>query len=805
MSAGARTRARKAASLALVAWLAAGAVATPAQAQVVGPEYQLSTPPPYWTNNANEPSIASSGQKLVAAWQWLRGSCNKNVGWACSMDAGVTWTEPEILSPSGPSLPSLAGKPALCMTPIGDVWLAALKCDSDGMSLVLYQGTLGGGALQWQGPTRILVVPYFPNDDYLDRPSLSCDATGSLIYLSYTHQRATYDAVSRTTSYESVIRFVHSADGGLTWSSSAGLSSATSNGSRVVVAPDGEVYVFWQDFAPGQALGRKSMDHGETFGPAFVVGEIVDNLNTPPPLWTQEAGRTNPVYPWASRTFGPDFPAVAIDRTSGPRRGSLYAVWTDHAVGGLDPVTQNVGEVEPNETFAQATLAPLNATLSGVANSSDADPDGDMDFYAFDGEQGTTVQVTSSHFLFPTPEFDIGEPLVLYAEIGPGNAVEITRGRMSDFGPSPPMVFTLPRTGRYYLVVCGGGAYTCVYSATIQVLRPAASSVARDHRDVVLTSSSDGGATWTPKRRVADAPPWFDECMPEVAVDGRGLVHVAWYGRQDDPVLGQLANTYWTVSGDGGFSFGPARRLSTASSYWGVDGGGDTAGDHLGVSPAGDAAVVVWMDQRIGHFRIFGTRITDLPTGIAVPRFAASIAGGRATLTWTVADATGISGFRMHRAEGAQGEDAALPGGEVAVRGEGEYAYEDASARPGTTYRYRLEVLRGGAASEWEGPAEITIPTAITRLALGRPAPNPFDREVRFELRSPREAQARVEVVDVAGHAVATVHAGRIAAGTTVLAWDGRGRDGSPVAPGVYLLRAASGGERVTRRVIRVR
>jgi hypothetical protein len=367
------------------------------------------------------------------------------------------------------------------------------------------------------------------------------------------------------------------------------------------------------------------------------------------------------------------------------------------------------------------------------------------------------------------------------------------------------MIFTLPRTGRYYLIVCGGGQYTCFYNATIQVLHPGPGSVARDHRDIIVTSSSDGGMTWTPKRGVADAPPWFDECMPEVTVDDRGLVHVAWYGRREDAVLGRLVNTYWTVSGDGGFSFAPARRLSTASSYWGVVSGGDTAGDHLALDTAGDGAVVLWMDQRIGHFRIFGTRITDLPTGIAVPRFVATVEGNHARLTWTVAVAAGISGFRVHRAEGAQSEYAVLPGGEVAVRGGGEYSYEDVTANPGTTYQYRLEVLRGGVASEWEGPAEVTIPSPITRLALGRPMPNPFERNVRFELRSPREAEARVEVLDVAGHAVATVHAGRIAAGTTLLAWDGRGRDGSPVAPGVYMLRAGVGSESATRRVIRVR
>lgn len=781
----------------LAAGLLLAVLATAARGQVVGADSQLSTPPPSWTNNANEPSIATSGQTVLAAWQWLRGACSKNVGWALSRNGGSSWTLGGVLSPSEPVLPSLAGQPAICTDPAGVFHLISKTCESDGSrTVVAYRGTVNSVGISWQGPTTAVVVPYDPTSgpDYLDRLSVACDPSAVYLYVSFAREQTPYDAGSRTYSFVSTIQFVRSLDGGATWSSPFPISSTSSRGSRVVVGPDRELYVFWQDFGSGQALGRKSTDFGQTFGAPFVVGAMLDNVNTPPPNWTSEHSLT-----------GPDYPAVAIDRSTGPRRGALYAAWTDVAVGAVDAVTQTLGESEPNDYFGQATPMPFNATVFGSVASSDLGGTDENDIFSFEGEQGTTVQITLNHSLFPQPAFDEGHPLNLYGESTPGTVVGITGGTVYMSGLSAPLIFTLPRTGRYYVIACSGGQYTCLYSLTVQVLRPAASSTARDHRDIVITSSSDGGMTWTPKRRVADAPPWFDECMPEVAVDERGLVHVAWYGRQDDPVLGRLANTYWTVSGDGGFSFVPTRRLSTASSYWGVSGGGDTAGDHLALTTTSDAAQVLWMDQRIGHFRIFGARITDLPTSIAVPRFMVAAAGSSARLTWTVAVATGISGFHVYRAEGTDGAFVALDGGEVAVQGVGEYAYDDASVLPGRTYRYKLEVLRGASASDWEGPRELTMPSPITRLALERLGPNPFDREVRFELLSPRAAEARVEVLDVAGHAVATVHAGSVPAGTSQLAWDGRGRDGAPVAPGVYLLRAAVGADRATKRLIRVR
>ena len=197
-----------------------------------------------------------------------------------------------------------------------------------------------------------------------------------------------------------------------------------------------------------------------------------------------------------------------------------------------------------------------------------------------------------------------------------------------------------------------------------------------------------------------------------------------------------------------------------------------------------------------------GARITDLPTSVAVPRFAAVPVEGGVRIEWTVGDATGISGFRVQRADAGSDEFEAIA--TVAVAGTGTYDRFDGTARPGGRYRYRLEVQRG-ATSQWEGPVEVELPGAIARLAFERLGPNPFDQALGFALAVPARAELAVRVYDVAGHEVRTLHQGELAPGRHPFLWDGRDRQGRAVAAGVYLIRAHGPALEVARRVVCVR
>ena len=93
-----------------------------------------------------------------------------------------------------------------------------------------------------------------------------------------------------------------------------------------------------------------------------------------------------------------------------------------------------------------------------------------------------------------------------------------------------------------------------------------------------------------------------------------------------------------------------------------------------------------------------------------------------------------------------------------------------------------------GTVGEGRGP--------LTALALAAPHPNPASARLTSTLTLPRPGVVTVDVLDALGRVVATLHDGPLGAGDHVVSW------GVDAAPGLYLLRARTGGEVVARRVV---
>jgi glucose/arabinose dehydrogenase len=89
-------------------------------------------------------------------------------------------------------------------------------------------------------------------------------------------------------------------------------------------------------------------------------------------------------------------------------------------------------------------------------------------------------------------------------------------------------------------------------------------------------------------------------------------------------------------------------------------------------------------------------------------------------------------------------------------------------------------------------------------LALGPAQPNPSRGAVRMGLDLPRDSAVSLRIYDVSGREVWSEVRGH-AAGRAALSWDGRGRDGAAVGPGVYLAEVRVDDERFTRRIARIR
>ena len=117
------------------------------------------------------------------------------------------------------------------------------------------------------------------------------------------------------------------------------------------------------------------------------------------------------------------------------------------------------------------------------------------------------------------------------------------------------------------------------------------------------------------------------------------------------------------------------------------------------------------------------------------------------------------------------------------------------SLTTGEIFRGFTEVFAGSPGTERAGSGAVLAgPEQLPRAAvLENPTPNPSSGAIRVRLGLPREGPAEVSVFDLAGRLVARVSTEPRSAGWHDLAWDGRDRNGRPVASGVYFLRLDAG------------
>ncbi|MFN8587312.1 MAG: FlgD immunoglobulin-like domain containing protein [Candidatus Eisenbacteria bacterium] len=90
-------------------------------------------------------------------------------------------------------------------------------------------------------------------------------------------------------------------------------------------------------------------------------------------------------------------------------------------------------------------------------------------------------------------------------------------------------------------------------------------------------------------------------------------------------------------------------------------------------------------------------------------------------------------------------------------------------------------------------------------LALAAPWPNPARGAVTLAFALPRAGGATLEICDVGGRRVRTLHTGTLAAGRHAFAWDGRDDAGGAAPAGVYFAALRTAGARTTREFVLAR
>ncbi len=347
---------------------------------------RIEAPPNYRVNDResdrlggstqSEVTIAAHGSNLVAAWNDAESGASGALGYGWSSDGGVTWTDGGALVGSA-ELARWVSDPVVTVNErTGVFYLAGMAITPRAQNAIgVIRGRFAGGALTWEPPVLARMV----RDTLPDKPWIAADSTTGYLHLTYT---AFYRAGPVQIDQ---IEYQRCRDDNRSWERPQVLSSGRDlglvQGSRPAVGPDGELHVIWTAVDTSLAGGgrdwirsRTSTDYGGSFGAEEDVAGIYSNFGSGAPGF--------------NRGYGIVFPSLAVDRSSGPYRGRVYATWNegpdyfDDAPGDTNPRFER----EPNPRPQTATPFNIGETVRGAITAAN-----DIDTYRFFGKDSTTV------------------------------------------------------------------------------------------------------------------------------------------------------------------------------------------------------------------------------------------------------------------------------------------------------------------------------------------------------------------------------------------------------------------------------
>jgi hypothetical protein len=338
---------------------------------------------------------------------------------------------------------------------------------------------------------------------------------------------------------------------------------------------DGRAYLVgtsFSDFGHGGLFAFWSDDGGYTWSPPSII--------------------TPPKGHFADKAW------LAFDETGGPHNGTIYVAWT------------HFGDIEilaSRSTDGGATWsAPVFVSNGSYANNND-------------GAQ-----------LVVLPD---GTLLVVFLHAAsPGNVGTLVLARSTDggatFEPNVPLFpihqppFTLPGENWRHFTY---------HSLAYDPVRRWLTVIWPDYRDssteginILLSRSTDLGATWTSPTRLNDDPPGIvrDQWFPALAAAPDGRLTAVWLDRREDP-QNRLYYAYARTSLDGGLSWQPGVRISSAPSNPNVGSppGAEGIGDYIGISAGPGVVWASWTDVRNGTQDIYAARdlFTPQPTPTPMP------------------------------------------------------------------------------------------------------------------------------------------------------------------------------------------
>ena len=240
--------------------------------------------------NPADPSI------LVAAWNDDDNPGFSSYGW--SSDGGRSWRSRALPVPD----PWGGGDPSVAIDGRGDIYVAVTPGPfTTNYALYVFKSTDGGGTLS----APVSAGPF------TDKTYIGVDPDTGVIYAFGSGK------VGKKVGNI----FTRSVDGGVSFSAPALL--AIGAGAVPVVGSNGELYVASVDASSSRTVSilfNRSLDGGLS----WLNKSVIVSKGAKPPI-DLNGGFRNFV-----------FPAIAVDRGSGPYRGRIYVVWEDARLGSPD-------------------------------------------------------------------------------------------------------------------------------------------------------------------------------------------------------------------------------------------------------------------------------------------------------------------------------------------------------------------------------------------------------------------------------------------------------------------------------------
>ena len=308
-----------------------------------------------------------------------------------------------------------------------------------------------------------------------------------------------------------------STDGGLTWNPARGLSGLGHTGDPALAySPEGLAY--------------------------YVASSLPDAGDRRLLLFRSPDGGANWDGPFPLTYMDREY--ITVDASDGPRRGRVY-------VNGNNRVPRTVSDFvvfqssDSGRTFAgPGTRKDFGTVQATVMGNSVLATDGSLIGVYVEAMPASGGPARSS--IESIRSVDGGVSLGGTAKIDDYVAGGERKGGLLGNANAEPMLAIDPTTGRF--------------TNRLYVVWPDRRS---GHSQILFSSSTDNGRSWSPSRRINDNPAsdTTDQFMPEIAVNRDGVVGVMWYDRRDHPDnLGWDAR--FIASYDGGASFTASVRVS---------------------------------------------------------------------------------------------------------------------------------------------------------------------------------------------------------------------------------------------------